>query len=158
MKKNIRHGVFETNSSSTHSISIGNSGQLLDTLPINDEGNVIIQPGEFGWEQETYNDAYTKAQYLAVYCRDWSGDKKDEFFTNLKDVILKQTKANDVIFDLFKDEKEERYFYPGCYDTGYIDHQSVESQDYHHVLEDKNNIRNFIFDKSSWLETDNDNH
>ena len=87
---NIRHGVFETNSSSTHSISIDDKEFLLDTLVVNSSGNVEIEVGEFGWEQDTYRDASTKASYLHMYCRDWvhPEDLKERFYQNLKEGIL----------------------------------------------------------------------
>jgi hypothetical protein len=63
MKKVIRKGVFETNSSSTHSITIADSGKLQNTLPITD-GKIFVTCEEFGWEQEVHTDAYTKLSYL----------------------------------------------------------------------------------------------
>lgn len=63
--------AFETNSSSCHSISITNDSQLND-IPIPDEnGNISLYGGEFGWEYEVYSDFYSKAAYLMVYIRDW---------------------------------------------------------------------------------------
>lgn len=144
--QNIRHGVFETNSSSTHSISIDSTDILLDTLEVRYDGKVLIGVGEFGWEQDEHRDAATKASYLHMYCRDWvhPEDLKEKFYQNLKEVILEQTKADDVIFSNDPD--------------GYIDHQSVEDKDYHYIMEDKEKIKNFIFNKKSILVTDNDNH
>lgn len=151
--RNTRHGVFETNSSSTHSISISDTGSLLDILKVDDEGNVIVTPAEFGWEQEEYTDANSKASYLYVYCRDWSGDKEEEFLENLKEAILEQTKAESVIF---RDGSNTEGDYG--YDDGYIDHQSVEGRALDYILEDKRLIRDFIFNPNSILTTDNDNH
>jgi hypothetical protein len=46
---NIRHGVFETNSSSCHSISISeDSGGLLDVIYPNNDGIIELEGGEFG--------------------------------------------------------------------------------------------------------------
>ena len=46
----IRNKVFETNSSSCHSISITSDMELND-IPTPDEyGNLFIESGEFGWE------------------------------------------------------------------------------------------------------------
>lgn len=42
--KNIRNGVFETNSSSSHSISIlNNCNGMYDTICPNDDGNIILE-------------------------------------------------------------------------------------------------------------------
>lgn len=149
MAQKIRRNVFETNSSSTHSISISmdSEGLVDNTLIPNDEGIVILESIEFGWEQRTYTQASVKASYMWIYVRDWCGDRTDEFFDILKNLIKEQTGCEDVIMD---DD-----------DEGYIDHQSVEDNDYHYLFEDAddnyNLLRNFIFNKYSVLETDNDN-
>jgi hypothetical protein len=56
----IRQGVFETNSSSTHAISICEYHSNVE-LPevVKFESNQ-----EFGWEFENYTDVYSKADYL----------------------------------------------------------------------------------------------
>jgi len=72
-----RQAVFETNSSSTHSLSISSSStDLLDTLPLNEQGEVVLNGGQFGWEVEDYSDAGTKASYAAIYVSEWSGEKE----------------------------------------------------------------------------------
>ena len=57
----IRRGVFETNSSSTHSVSISHkNSSYYDPSSLNvfiDEydNKVHVKFGEFGWEVESYN-------------------------------------------------------------------------------------------------------
>ena len=58
MNRKIRQGVFETNSSSTHSICI------VKTADIRIPASLHLTMGEFGWECENYNDSETKASYL----------------------------------------------------------------------------------------------
>lgn len=144
--KQIRTSVFETNSSSTHSISVAEEGEgVLSTLTVSKKGVVSIGGGEFGWEQEWYNDAETKADYMAVYakeCYPEEGIAGVPLWDILCDVIKEQTGC-----------KEVKYI-----KGGYIDHQSVESQDYHSVFESPEKLRLFIFSQASYLETDNDNH
>lgn len=150
--KKIRTGVFETNSSSTHSISIANtdSGKLMEIVVPNDEGNIVLYGGEFGWEYNKYYDALNKASYMAIYAVDWCGERSDEFVQILKDVIKEQTGCKDVIFAFSSD-------YDSCH-WSYIDHQSVENQEYHYLFEDSELLRQFIFNPNSYLITDNDNH
>ena len=66
MKVKIRKNLFETNSSSTHVISICKipSWKLMEH-----EGNQTIEfnGGEFGWEFKLYTDVQSKADYL------WTG-------------------------------------------------------------------------------------
>lgn len=49
MGKLIRNSVFETNSSSTHSITIG-SYTDFDTIIPDYNGNITVPTMEFGWQ------------------------------------------------------------------------------------------------------------
>ena len=173
MKTQERRGVFETNSSSTHSIHIDESAELLDTLPLNegffykhedrwvDEGALVLEGGEFGWEIYDHYDALTKANYMAVYAKDWSRDVLYEGQTLqeiLVEVLTEQTGCKEVIFKFDgsvsswnKEPNEDR-------EWAYIDHQSVEDMDWHYIFEDKELLRMFLFNPSSYVHTDNDNH
>ena len=111
MKKTIRQSCFETNSSSMHSISIG-AGKLNDTIGLNKDGSITLTGGEFGWGVEYHNDAWTKANYLAVdACRNQSLTEK------LQRIIKEYTGAAEVnILVNVDDWKGPNY--------SYIDHQS----------------------------------
>ena len=67
MKKQIRSGLWETNSSSTHTVyfTSGDTQEDISELDkyIQDDGYLHIEFGKFGWEIENYTDAYTKLQY-----------------------------------------------------------------------------------------------
>jgi len=69
MKRIIRQGIFETNTSSSHSVTIKNWEKRLEfvkhNLPSPDDiwNKISMDFGEFGWEVEDYTDAYTKLQY-----------------------------------------------------------------------------------------------
>lgn len=145
MKKKIRKGVFETNSSSTHSISIavGNNEGLLDTIVPNEDGVIVLTGGEFGWEIEEYNDAITKANYCAI-----DQLNNDERVEMLKRVIKEQTGAK-MVTSIISDDWDNG-------DYSYIDHQSVGTSD--EAFESEEKLREFIFNKNSILYTDNDNH
>lgn len=150
MKKLIRNSVFETNSSSCHSISIGKS-DVYDSVIPNEDGVIELLPMQFGWEQERYNDAHVKMSYLWIYIKDWCGKDEESFMETFQRVVCRHTGASNVTMAPDEDAYEwNRY--------GYIDHQSVESRDYHYLFEDDETLKRFIFDRDSWLETDNDNH
>lgn len=146
--KNIRLNVFETNSSSTHSISISKSSDgVYETLPVKN-GKVVLVGGEFGWEWEKYNDAVTKANYAAVFA---SGN--DSLVKMLTDVIKKHTGAKEVQFKFSSD-------YNSSTETwAYIDHQSGPGEEgaAHEAFKNKNSLKEFIFNPDSWLFTGNDN-
>ena len=138
MNKLIRTGVFETNSSSSHSISISaDSDYILDgtTLVPDYNGEIKLRGGQFGWEWERFFDANTKANYCAVGCQN------NDYFTDmLIEVIKEQTGADEVTISL---------------GDSYIDHDSTEV--YEAAFVDKETLRNFIFNKKSMLYTGNDN-
>lgn len=148
--KNIRHGVFETNSSSTHSISINrNTEGLMETLPVSENGEIEIEPGEFGWELEEYSDPMYKASYALTWAKQNEKPENPEYSTMLEKVIKDQTGAKKVTFVSQGDE--------GSWDAwGYIDHQSNDVCET--AFEDEATLRDFIFRKGSYFETDNDNH
>jgi hypothetical protein len=147
-----RQAVFETNSSSTHSLSISSSStDLLDTLPLNEQGEVVLNGGQFGWEVEDYSDAGTKASYAAIYVSEWSGEKSAEFKEVLDTVIKQQTGCSNVVYDLSTDWSHPR-------ETSYIDHQSVEGGQLDYLFEDPELLRQFIFNPRSVLHTVNDNY
>lgn len=164
--KLVRNKVFETNSSSCHSISIAESDGIYESLPVSDVGIVNINSGEFGWEQEGYNSSDTKASYIAVYIRDWCKGKEDEFRQIFESLIKEHTGCEEVIYeDNFWDKEERSYrdrdgklvTYMSKIGEGYIDHQSVEDNDYHYLFENPSLLKEFIFNPKSTLTTDNDN-
>jgi hypothetical protein len=137
MKQKIRTGVFESNSSSSHvlTLSDGTKEFFMDNSMVPDEdGNISLSGGEFGWEWEKYNDAWTKANYAAEYCKGRYPD-----VDMLTEVIQEQTQCKKVIVS----------------PTGYIDHQSDSVC--HPAFASKDDLRNFIFNKHSYLFTGNDN-
>ena len=135
MKKLIRKGVFETNSSSSHSIAIASEDKefVLDTIYPDQHGTIIVRGEEFGWEWFKHNDAETKASYAA---QQFAND--DNALETLEYVIKEQTGAKRVIFEGLND--------------GYVDHES-----YGIVGKSAYELKNFIFNKNSWLFGGNDN-
>ncbi len=160
--KKIRRGVFETNSSSTHSICIFTPKTLavLDRLPVDHDGICRIFGGEFGWEFETHYSPITKASYCLTYAKTVTDAtylpknmKAEEVSQNLCDML------KNVIEDHMKVPVEFCPIENDYYTWGYIDHQSHigESNACREAFADKQSLRNFIFNPESFLVTDNDN-
>ena len=59
MKRQVRRGAFETNSSSTHAICITKSEYRHNSF-----SHIDFEIGEFGWENDEYDSLYNKASYL----------------------------------------------------------------------------------------------
>ena len=71
--KTVRIGVFETNSSSCHSISIDKNYFDKNTYDIYNyikDGALIIELGEFGWGYDESNSSYVKASYILTMCHE----------------------------------------------------------------------------------------
>ena len=101
----------------------------MDTIYPDQDGRVILIGGEFGWGWFKHNDALTKANYAAQDAVDYD---------LLSEVIKEQTGASEVIFKDMSD--------------GYVDNQS-----YGTAPRTKEELKNFIFNKNSWLFGGNDN-
>lgn len=147
----IRQKMFETNSSSTHSVSIAESydHDILDTLRVDHQGCVTVEPGEFGWGFDKFTDAPTKASYCLTYIQSPKCPKKKRKENMLRRVIMKQTGCEEVFFG------EE---------GGYIDHQSAPGEDgigtegrCEEIFSSRDKLRDFIFNPKSKLFIDNDN-
>lgn len=146
--KKIRQGMFETNSSSVHSIVIS-MGDCTDKLsPV--DGRVEIVTGEFEWEVRTFRSPAVKASYCLTYAKAVGDIGKEQM---LREVVQEHTGAQQVHF--------VRSGRPGDYgEWGHIDHQSMPPE--HDVCGEafasKKTLRQFIFNPESTLHTDNDNH
>ena len=143
----IRRCVFETNSSSSHTITIVEGD--IETYPknqllIDKEDNICrIYPGEFGWEIEDYYGAEMKASYALTYVKQIGDGGKEEL---LREVIEEKIGV-------------KVKFIPSSYEYhpwGYIDHQSNEVCS--DAFQSKETLHDFIFNSNSCLHIDNDNH
>ncbi len=156
-----RHRVFETNSSSTHSISIDGGVYTADKFPLED-GICKVHPGEFGWEEVTFRTPEVKASYCLVYVKTAvsdtrEGKKQGEEFWQARtqmliDVLKEETGCETVEFVSYPKDMS--------YEWGYIDHQSHigDGDACGEAFESKKSLRDFIFNPKSFLSTDNDNH
>lgn len=152
MKRLIRHGVFETNSSSCHSISIARGAKIYDTLDVNEDGYVVVTPGEYGWEERTYYDPQEKIDYVYTFIMGENDDsQRQHYLKMLEEVVTEHVGCKGVIYDTLDDKY--------CPD-GYVDHQSAiyEGGSCLEALKSKEALKELLFNPDSYVETDNDNH
>ena len=140
----IRRGVFETNSSSTHTVCV--SGDLrtdyryyVDNLllvdPETDKQYIPARFGEFGWELEHYRDFESKLSYLltmAAVTNELYHESKltEEIFLesqDFKDINEAVVNSVDYPIRLISDSFISTDY--GIKIDGYIDHQSCEDYD-----------------------------
>lgn len=172
----IREQVFETNSSSAHSVfihgKISSEHNYLDIMQKVDWlGELEVELGEFGWGIDYYTDALTKLQYALTMVYEteidndiknltwtWSDLDELESYKNKTEKAFYETEGYKEIADLLRRtcgvEKLTVYNF-----DGYIDHQSCE--DYHSLndfLNDWNvSLEDFIFSENITLKISNDN-
>lgn len=136
----IRRGVFETNSSSTHSLCIG-SGDLTDLPTPAPDGKIHVYAGEYGWEECHYGSVSDRMSYAYTYAKD---DRDDERLMAMLGAVIKQHTGREVVFE------------DGDVPGRYIDHQSREVAA--EVFRDEEVLAQFLFCPESYFVTDNDNH
>ena len=164
MKVQVRQNVFETNSSSTHAISVaGYYPEDWNPHYRVPEKIHFSLNREFGWEFDTYTDTDSKAAYLWLIICDMHSDVTD--LDNLKAVrahiekVLTNAGVKEVTFDMgsykehsWRDDGSLYLDYPG-----YIDH-SYEAYDFAKVLLDNDEmLLAYLLDSDSCVATGNDN-
>lgn len=185
--KQVRNSMFETNSSSTHSVALRKpnmESKLTGSLTeyIDPADNYIHVPfGEFGWGYDEYEDAFTKLQYLLTMIAEtarrdgWHPKyRNNEEFYMLDDFLLLESivcehtlgckgiclasEITECIYDDIVDDEGNPYH--GIDFDGYIDHQSHE--DYNCLMDFleswETTIEQFLFDENMRIIIDNDNN
>ena len=174
MKRVIRSGVFETNSSSMHSVTV-EKAENYDINPYvrTEDGIAHFNFGEYGWEYNRYNDPWNKIEYALTMVAETEDYQsiQDFYETNgfkmIEDSVKKHTHCDKIIVDNLNEIKVHYYTnYKGeetCWveHEGYIDHQSSTDSylSLQEFLDDYGlTIDRFLFDRNVTLITDNDNH
>lgn len=126
----IRKNVFETNSSSTHSLVISNKERSYDyNLPVED-GVLTIPFGEFGWGPDILSTPIEKLSYLItdrIDLYDIPEDIKDD--EDAVQALIMESEPICEIVDAIKyccpEVKEVRFEIGDSWNPfGYVDHQS----------------------------------
>lgn len=160
MKTTIRQLCFETNSSSVHSIVIGNNREdIYANLP-----KVQYFKGDsFGWEVRQYNDANTKAAYLwtgIVRLYDEDDINVDELRRSITEILHKY--GIEAIFQevgMIKSKYSDRKYFGFLEDDdyAYIDH-SYDLKDFVKIVAtDDNLLMNYLYSEGSMIGTGHDN-
>ena len=171
-KRQIRRGVFETNSSSVHSITITKDTIDANVMGFNDDDLIEVDAGEFGWGVERHRDQYTKLSYLVVMALETEGSEcetveqfyETEGFQKINSEIASYCACKGVTVPGLKIEKHPYKNSKGVEDfyiehDGYIDHQSCENYgSLQEFLDDKGvSIVEFVFNPALILKISNDN-
>ncbi|MDD4352240.1 MAG: hypothetical protein PHU71_04675 [Candidatus Gracilibacteria bacterium] len=145
MKRTIRNGVFETNSSSTHSICIAND---FDMANIETPKKIYFEFGEFGWEVRKLDTSHEKASYL--YTALLELDLLDEYVPMIEQFL----KQNNILCDFEEKPKKDKY---GRYDY-YIEHDVSDLTEFvETVCNCEGTLLLYLLSEKSFVLTGNDN-
>ena len=143
-----RRSVFETNSSSTHSICITKDTRADHSYP----KKLVFRLGEFGWEHEELFTPEEKAAYLytsilSLQTKEEAERSKNKIFAVLGEVGI------DCEFE------QAEYWGDGWLSNGYVDHAG-DGDHYDFVnktLNNRNRLLRYLFSEQSFVLTGNDN-
>jgi hypothetical protein len=153
----IRQGVFETNSSSTHAISICEYHSDVK-LP---EVVKFETNQDFGWEFEDYTDVYSKANYLwLAICYKYDKLEQEDELLNAKATLTQYLASIGVRAEFEELEYIESHWTPESRYLdmkGYIDHPGALYEMVGALLEDPKLLYGYLFNDHSMVSTGNDN-
>ena len=145
--KFVRNGVFETNSSSTHSI-------ILTERKTEPGLSVTFAIGEFGWSFEKLISTDEKASYLyTMACENLGRDVYQDFYEILVKYGVECECTNPPVFTKFSGESGQYL------DNGWVDH-STEGDANEFVdlmMNHEHALIKFLFSDESFVVTGNDN-
>lgn len=147
----IRANVFETNSSSTHTLNI--SKKPIDNVP----GHIDFHFGEFGWDGP--DTGFANYLYTAIYDCCEPGNKKDEA---LRDQRLEKIRnLLDKYGVMYSFEKPTYQVYKdSCwFNAGYVDHSYLleEEGTLDLILNHEDTLARALFRPESVIHIGNDN-
>ena len=178
----IRREFFETNSSSTHSITLIGGPFNPSKLAV-ENGKCVIYPAGFGWGgPEEFRESAVKASYCLTYVKErqmrlWREKHWKKEMTKAQTDATYAAQLVEAEVHPHRDEflkmltkvvsaeagipSTDVLFIPSGGDDsswGYIDHQSLDSDACGPAFASAATLRNFIFNPSCILVIDHDNH
>lgn len=138
----IRQGVFETNSSSTHSIVIPKKTDKTAQY-------IEFHIGEYGWENEKVLDTPSYLYTAILYTE--TKDGAVEKIQRIKDVL----NAHGIGYSFEKPKYDNRYYDYEYLDNGYIDHGNELCDFIDTILDDEDMLLRYLFDGVVYTGNDN---
>ena len=169
MRRVMRWGCYETNSSSSHCVTVQGKENIDDCgvdRYVGDDGYIHIELGEYGWSGDPCDTFISKLEYamsMVLHTEYTDFNYYDDDFTVDQD-RLEDLDGYQIILSAIRDhiycegiiiEKRKGAFYP----YGYIDHQSHEYyKSLAEFLDDWNvSTDRFLFDDGVVIHILNDN-
>lgn len=137
----VRQNVFETNSSSTHAICIGNDYNVKN-LP----KHILSYLGEYGWGEDILNSPDELLSYLLTLINSFYYDSDEN-----------RDKALNHIFDILKKYDIEVISNGLDESSSYVDHANMGEEFIEQMLDNEDFLMNYLFSPDSFVATGNDN-
>ena len=138
-----RNKVFETNSSSTHCITVSDRNNGKYDLPI------TVKPdwyGEFGWQWETWSSIEEKLAYM-IRCLIAYDYTKETLQDKIKPI---QEKLHSLGIDFELPTYDD-------WQDGYVDHEDWYQEEMADIYNNDSDLLNFLLSENSYIEGGNDN-
>lgn len=138
-----RNKVFETNSSSTHSITVSDRNNGEYNLPI------TVKPdwyGEFGWQWETWSSIEEKLAYM-IRCLIAYDYTEETLQDKIKPI---QERLHNLGIDFELPTYDD-------WQDGYVDHEDWYQEEMEDIYNNDNDLLNFLLSENSYIEGGNDN-
>lgn len=153
MNVQIRYGVFETNSSSMHSVAIGKGDYIEPGSYICKDGVIKVDDNTYGWGYEELHSMLDKALYLVT---DYVAQNQKDPTEFLEKEIYPIFKKYYTGFDMFEFRPVSEHDYDDLERYGLIDHQSIGNisswlENYEVTIEE------FLTNSKYYIIIDNDN-
>lgn len=145
--KKIRRGMFETNSSSTHTI-------IITEEPCEPKLYVDFAIGEFGWSGDVHDGVFAKASYIyTLACACLGRDVYQDFCDILCKYGVECECSRPAEFRV-SEYRGNKYTY---LNNGYVDHDYEGRDLVDAIFEDESRLIRFLFSPDSFVITCNDN-
>jgi hypothetical protein len=144
MQQQIRRSTFETNSSSSHSLTLDRNALVAQPFPkdVLRAGVVCVAPGDYGWEWERFYTPLNKLRYLVTHLLSFSDVSELNDCPQME--MLRKVVAEHTGCRIEVENNE-----------GHIDHESLGRAG--EVFADEATLHAFVFGRDSCVETGNDN-
>lgn len=169
MKIQVRQGVFETNSSSTHAVCLYGDMHIRGVVNKWEDMNYKIPYDKhtlyfgnsisFGWQNQHYHKTEEKADYL------WQCIVDCNLVDKLKNRIISTLKKHNITAQFAPVEKrnygtEEQPNIIDCFvddNTGYVDHGYEAKDLVIAICFNEEYLLNYLFNNECYIATGNDN-
>lgn len=145
---NIRRGVFETNSSSQHALSVfKKSKDTLENVP--EKVELVLSQYQFGWDEDEFSSFDDKLAYLWLAAGDAEKSDRESMQNEIK-ALLYAVGVKEI-------DIRERDEYDREWDWGYIDHGDEAVEFVQKLLKEPDLFYGWLFNDRSLIGTSNDN-